>query len=243
MKKHEVYKQYDDLFNNKKIKHIQREFGKINNGIEKLEKTHEERLNKFSLYCGAFIEGNDCVLDNKLRIKKDKGIQTFSSWGNCWCSIKGDYNIDYTIKKCVPFLSDEGKEVWKQIESINPTIDIERKMFNVGKVNKYHRQYFYLPSYVKKRIDYPINLIIKKSYGQVALSIPAFHRYPIISKWNFQADAQSLKRQMLLIEFYDDIKKEIIPILKKHKKKLNWIEENNDKVIENLAKYEILTNI
>jgi len=243
MKKHEVYKQYDDLFTNKKIRHIQRKFNEINNGIEKLETTHEERLKKFSLYCGAFIDDKVCKINAELRIDKEKGIEELNIWSQKWNSIHNEWRTDISIKKCVPFLSDEGKKVYEEIESINPTLFIERKMFNVGKVNKYHRQYYYLPSYVKKRKNYPINLIVKKSYGQVALSIPAFHRYPIISRWNYQADAQSLKRQMLLIEFYDDIKKKVFPIIKENSRKIKWIKENNDKVIEKLAKYEILTKI
>jgi len=243
MNKHEIYKQYDEVFDNKKIKHIKKQFGKVNNTINKLEKTHAERLKQFSIYCGVFIKEDICRVSEDLRITKEKGIEVKNEWGNKnWRSISNDYSIENTIEKVIPFLSDEGKQVYKEIESLNPTLLIERKVFNVGGVNKYHKQYFYLPSYVGKRTGYPINLILKKQYSQIALSIPAFHRYPILSKWG-NSDAQSLKRQMLLVEFYDGIKKHILPIVKGHIKQLKWIEDNNDKIIERLAKYEVLVKI
>lgn len=243
MTKHEVYKQYDNIFNNRKIRYIKTQICSTNNGKEKLKIIYKKRLSAFSVYCGTFINKNICKVSADIHITRKNGIEKFYNWGGEWRSIVGDWNMEDCIEKCLPFISDEGKKVYKKIEKINPEIKFKRKMISVGTIQPHHKKYYYLPSYTNSKKNYPINLIIKEYNSAISISIPAFHRYPIISNYTYQSDAESLKRQMLLIEFYEDIKKHLLPIIKKQKKEIKWIRKNNEKIIQDVAKYEMITNM
>jgi len=245
MKKHEIYKKYDEVFNNKKLNSIKREIRNVNKRQEELDKIYKERIKYFAKYCGAFIDKDEKHLQvsEDRRITKNGGIEEHQSWANKWEPIWKDFYIETQVKKCVPYLTEEGQEIFKKIETLNTSLQQKRVMVNIGKIKAYHKKYFFLPSYSAGRKDYPINIILKRSYGGVAISIPAFHRFPIISYWENQSDAQSLKREMLMVEFYEDIKKHFFPILKEHMKRIKWIKDNNENIISELAKYEVLAKL
>ena len=242
MNKPDIYKAYDKVFNNKKTSHINRLLKKAEKYIDRNNSYYEARINAYTGYCTEFLKDKTQIIaTDKFRFSYAKGFERYYEWGNSWEQADIlQYGTSF-IKHILNNFTTEGQNIFNDIETFNTGTIISNKRYKLGTIQPYHKQYFYLPSYVQAKKNYPINLIFKNYGHEISINIPAFHRYSINNKW--ASDAESLKRQMLLVEFYDDIVKHLNDIIKDISKRHKTLASKKRKLLKRIAKYEVLTTI
>jgi len=245
MDKPNIYKAYDEVFNNAKMQEVKKSLNDMTFKIKDIDEYHTKRLTAFMQYCKEFMKDKNAIYKfGDYRLTYENSVEE-KRYGNTWDKVNdiryGSSSYTNFIDEIQDNLTKEGMEIFHSIQSFDKNIMIPNKRYNVGIIQPYHKEYFRLPSYSDNRTDYPINLILKEFYGKIDISMPAFHRYPIGN--DYATDADSLKRQMLLVEYHDEIMIHIKPIKENIDKQYIDLTKNRKELDEITAKYEILINI
>jgi len=215
--------------------------------IEEMNNFLEQKNDQFFKYFKYLLKNDkQTYIQNKIKITYKNGIQHLWNWDKTWHELSYN-NCDIEDKEIIfnalqNMCNEEGQKILNAIKKIDTHINIKDKRINVGTIQPYHKEYFYLPSYAENRTEYPINLIFKLKYNRLIFKIPAFYRNTIVGDW-VGSDAGALKRNMLLIEYYDDIIKNLKEIQTEIQRQYKIFLEKKIKINKMVSKYEILMNI
>ena len=247
----EVYNKYDDIFENEKLKEIDTLTHCLKEEMREMKNIKTKKLNNFFKYCGIFVIKNKEIPIqetwgtgyklNKSGFKQTHGYaDRHSAYDYYECSYYIRKNDIEIFKPFLENINKEGQQIFNTIVNMSNPKLFKSKRIKLGTLQDYHMKHFYLPSYTKDKINYPINLIIDTHYG-INIKIPAFHRGYISSL--YCSDAESLKRQMLILEYYDTIKENLNLMINNIKEEYSKFQNDMEQFNKKIAKYELLLNL
>jgi hypothetical protein len=256
MEKYEILTEYKKVFNNPKIRQINRLIDtetktELRDKIEKLESNITQTMK-------AFAPQEETKLNPKIVI----GDTTYTHYkqGTSWAPItlinkstkyyNNSYQADrdYILSEpnLIKSFPEELQFVLNEYKKVSSIINhrwgrINYTRIPLGKINKTLSKFFDVPARTHNKSQ--LNLIIESTTYSTQVRIPALHYWNLPSDNYKESQTKRHNLNLLKVIFYDEMKS----ALKQHNKqtfeKTNFINNKIDEVNNTLEKYFVLAKI